>query len=204
MEQLTPILEQYGYPLLFGLGFLEFIGAPIASVPVLIVAGGLAASGDVSVPGIILAAALGGLLADLLWYGAARLRGRGLVDSVCGLSSNPMACVVDVERRVAAVGPAFLLPAKFIPGAGNLVAAASGLTGMTLGAFLVMDGLGVLAWATVYAGAGWIFSAQVDQVIQLATGLASWLVGGSLLLITGAGVWRFMKVRMHRGMHDSM
>ena len=159
MEQLTLLLVQFGYPLLFGLGFLEFIGAPIASVPVLIVAGGLAASGDVSVPGIILAAALGGLLADSLWYGAARLRGRSLVDSVCGLSSNPMACVLTVERKVSAVGPVFLLPANFIPGAGNLVAAASGLTGMTVGAFLIMDGLGVLAWATVYAGVGWIFSA---------------------------------------------
>lgn len=74
MEQLTALLEQYGYLLLFGLGFLEFIGAPIASVPVLIVAGGLAASGGVSVPGIILSAALGGLLADSIWYGTARLR----------------------------------------------------------------------------------------------------------------------------------
>ncbi|MFG1691046.1 DedA family protein [Gemmatimonadota bacterium] len=204
MEQLTLLLEQYGYPLLFGLGFLEFIGAPIASVPVLIVAGGLAASGGVSVPGIILSAALGGLLADSLWYGAARLRGRGLVDSVCGLSSNPMACVLTVERKVAAVGPAYLLPAKFIPGAGNLVAAASGLTGMTVGAFLVMDGLGVLAWATVYAGVGWIFSAQVDLAIEWATGFASWLVGGALVLIAVAGVWRFVKTHMHRGMHDSM
>ena len=84
------------------------------------------------------------------------------------------------------------------------MAAASGLTGMGLGAFLIMDGLGVLAWATVYAGVGWIFSAQVDQVMQWASGLTVWLAGGGFLLIAGAGAWRFIKVRMHRSMHDSM
>ena len=68
MEPLVLLLERYGYGLLFGVGFLEFVGAPIASIPVLIVAGALASSGDVSFFIIVLAAALGGLCGDLTWY----------------------------------------------------------------------------------------------------------------------------------------
>jgi len=204
MEQITLLFEQHGYPLLFGLGFVEFIGAPIAGTPMLIAAGGLAAAGGLSGPAIILAAALGGFSADIFWYSAARIRGRGLVDTVCGLSSNPMACVLSVEQKVSSMGPWFLLPAKFIPGAGNLVAAASGLTPVSLGAFLVLDGLGVLAWASVFTGLGWIFSAQVGQVIQWASQFTAWLVALAGLLVGGAGAWRVLKVRMHRSMHQAM
>ena len=204
MEQFTLVFEQHGYLLLFGIGFLEFIGAPIAGIPLLIAAGGLAAVGGVSVPAIVLAAALGGLTADVVWYSAARFRGRGLVDTVCGLSSNPKACVLSVERRVASVGPWYLLPAKFIPGAGNMVAAASGFTGISLGAFLILDGLGLLAWASAYTGMGWIFSAQVEQMIQWASQFTIWIVALAALLIGAAGAWRVAKVRMHRVEHQAM
>jgi membrane protein DedA with SNARE-associated domain len=204
MDQLTILFEQHGYLLLFGLGFLEFIGAPIAGVPLLIAAGGLAAVGGLSVPGVILSAALGGFLADIVWYVVARLRGRGLVDTVCGLSSNPMACVLGVEKRVAAVGPWYLLPAKFVPGAGNIVAAASGLSPVAFGTFLLMDGLGVLAWAAVFTGLGWLFSAQVEQAVQWADQFTVWLLAVAALLITLGGVWRVLKVRMHRAAHQAM
>jgi len=204
MEQFTLVFEQHSYLLLFGLGFLEFIGVPIAGIPLLIAAGGLAAAGGVSVPAIVLAAALGGLTADVVWYSAARFRGRGLVDTVCGLSSNPMACVLSVERRVAAVGPWYLLPAKFIPGAGNMVAAASGFTGISLGAFLILDGFGLIAWASVYTGVGWVFSAQVEKMVQWASHFTIWFVALAALLIGSAGAWRVVKVRMHRVGHRAM
>ena len=204
MENLTLLLETHGYLLLFGLGFLEFIGAPIAGVPLLIAAGGLAAMGAVSVPLIVLATAFGALTADTVWYSLARIRGRGLVDRVCGLSSNPRACVLSVERRVAAVGPWYLLPAKFIPGVGNMVAAASGFAGISLGAFVIMDGLGGLAWAAVYTGVGWVFSAQVEHLIDWASQFTLWIGAGAGLLIGAAGAWRVAKVRMHRVGHRAM
>jgi len=204
MEQLTILFEQHGYLLLYGIGFIEFIGAPIAGAPLLIAAGGLAAAGGLSAPAIILAAALGGFSADIVWYSAARLRGRGLVDMVCGLSSNPMACVLGVERKVSSMGPWFLLPAKFVPGAGNLVAAASGFAPIPLGVFLILDGLGVLAWASVFTGLGWIFSAQVELGLQWASQFTIWIVAAGGLAIGAAGAWRVAKVRMHRVGHEAM
>jgi membrane protein DedA with SNARE-associated domain len=204
MEQLTLLFEQHGYFFLFGLGFLEFIGAPIAGVPMLIAAGGLAAAGGISIYGTIVAAAAGGFFADIIWYSTARWRGRGLVDSVCGLSSNPKACVLGVEKKLASLGPGYLLPAKFIPGVGNLVAAASGFAPVSFGAFLLLDGLGVLAWASVFSGLGWVFSAQVELAVSWAGQFVLWLVAGGGALMGAAGAWRVMKVRMHRAGHQTM
>jgi membrane protein DedA with SNARE-associated domain len=204
MEQLGLLLERFGYPLLFGVGFLEFAGAPIASVPILVIAGALAASGDVSVAGIVISAALGGLVGDLLWFGLARWRGQGLVDLVCGLSSNPMACVIGVERRVQAVGPRYLAPAKFIPGAGNLVAAASGFTNMRLRTFLLFDLVGLSIWSAVYTILGWIFAAQVGSVIEWASAFTLWIVAMVSGLIGAAAAWRVAKVWMHKRHHDAM
>lgn len=204
MEQLTLLFEQHGYLLLFGIGFVEFIGAPIAGAPLLIAAGGLAAAGGGSIPLMVLAAGLGGYSADVLWYSTARLRGRGLVDTVCGLSSNPKACVLAVEKRVVAVGPWFLLPAKFIPGAGNLVAAASGFVPVSLGAFLILDGLGVMAWASVFTGVGWVFSDQVEGAVGWASQFSVWLVAVAGVLVGAAGAWRVLKVRAHRVGHEAM
>ncbi|NIN73482.1 MAG: hypothetical protein GTO46_16475 [Gemmatimonadetes bacterium] len=203
MEQLAVLLERYGYALIFAVGFLEYIGAPIASVPILVVAGALASIGSLPLPGIIVAAALGGLASDLIWYVAARVRGRGLVEAVCGLATNPMACVTVVEKRLLSVGPRYLLPSKFLPGTANLAAAASGFAGIGVRKFIAFDGIALVLWAAAYTSAGWIFSTQVEQVIEWASGFTLLIVVGAAGLITSAGVWRFLKVRMHRPHHEA-
>lgn len=204
MEHITLLLDQFGYPFLFAVGFLEFVGAPVVSVPVLVVAGAAAASGTLSLPGLVVAAALGGLVADLVWYGMARWRGRSLVDTACGLSSNPMACILKVEARVRSVGPIFLVPAKFLPGSGNLVAAASGFAGTGLGVFATLDALGLLIWGGVYGGAGWLFRERVEQVVDLASGATVWIVVGGVILVGLAGAWRIAKIAIHGERHRSM
>ena len=175
METATVLLEGYGYWLLLAVGFAEFVGAPIASVPVLIVAGAAAANGALSLPGAALAAAFGGLLADSGWYGLSRWRGQRLVNTVCNLTSNPKSCVLTVSARLETVGPAFVLPSKFIPGTGNLVAAAAGLAGMRPAVFLVSDAAALTMWAAAAAA-----------------------------LILGALIWRHVRARMHREPHRRM
>ena len=63
MDAVGHLLETWGYALLVLVGFVEFIGLPIASVPVLILGGAVAASGGLSLPLVALSAAAGGLVA---------------------------------------------------------------------------------------------------------------------------------------------
>ena len=204
METATVLLEGYGYWLLLAVGFAEFVGAPIASVPVLIVAGAAAANGALSLPGAALAAAFGGLLADSGWYGLSRWRGQRLVNTVCNLTSNPKSCVLTVSARLETVGPAFVLPSKFIPGTGNLVAAAAGLAGMRPAAFLVSDAAALTMWAAAYVSLGFLFSRQVVAAVNWVAGFTSAAAAAAAALILGALIWRHVRARMHREPHRRM
>ncbi len=201
METLVQILDNYGYSLLFALGFAEYAGLPIASVPLLIASGALARAGGLSLPLIAVSAALGGVVADAAWFGLARWRGRSLVSAACALSSNRRACVLGVERRVRRLGNLYILSAKFIPGAGNLIAPAAGYGGIPARRFLLLDGAGLVAWAIAYAGAGWLFSDSVEGLIEIAVGYARWILWSFPLFIIGGAVWRYQKARLHRAGH---
>lgn len=201
METARVLLEGYGYWLLLGVGFAEFAGLPIASVPVLIVAGAAAAEGAISFPAAVLVAALGGLLADSAWYSLSRWRGQRLVNTVCNLSSNPRSCVITIANRIEKVGPLFVLPSKFVPGTGNLVAASAGLAGLGPAAFLASDAAALGMWSTVYLGVGFLFEGQVAAAVNWAAGFAGVAAAAAAALILGAVAWRFVRAGMHREGH---
>lgn len=203
MEQLFVILETYGYWLLLAVGLAEYGGVPIASIPVLIAGGAFAAMGRLELPLVAASAAAGGLIADAGWYALARWKGSRLVGVACGLSSNPNACVVGVQHRVTRLGAAYVLSAKFLPGAGNLVAPAAGYARIPLSRFLALDAVALLVWAVVYSGVGWIFSAEVEAAIEVVLEYARWLLWLGVALVAGFALWRAVKIRRHRRMHES-
>ena len=201
MEAARLLLEGYGYWLLLAVGFAEFAGLPIASVPVLIVAGAAAAEGAISLPAAALAAALGGLLADTTWYSLSRWRGQQLVDTVCNLSSNPRSCVLSIANQLEKVGPMYVLPSKFVPGTGNLVAASAGLAGLRPSAFLSADAVALGLWSVVYLGLGYLLEGQVAATVDWVAGFAGVAAAVAAALILGAIVWRFVRAGMHREGH---
>lgn len=201
MAEWLQFFTHYGYWFLFGVGFLEYLGAPISGAPVVIASGTLAALGILHPGMAVLAVSLGGLLADSIWYGVARWRGQRIVDLVCGFSSNPRACVFNVLQKVARAGPWYILPAKFIPGTGTLIAATAGFAGIRFRTFLWYDALGLLLWTGVYTMIGWLFASQIQAAGARVMHLAGWLIIGVVLLIIASVVWRIVKVKQHRTMH---
>lgn len=201
-EALVGYLDAFGYLTLFGLGFAEYAGVPIASVPVLLTAGALGTSAGLHPLATALSAALGGLVADVGWFLLVRWRGEAVVGAACGLTSNPNACVLGVEERLSTLGPAYVIPSKFVPGAGNLVGAASGLAGMSIPRFVLSDALGLLLWAGVYTTLGRVFEDQIRTVVGFAASYQSWALAAAVLLVAGAAAWRRLRVTRHREAHD--
>ena len=204
MEQLVPFVEQYGYWFLLGIGFIEYAGFPVASIPVLLVAGAMAAMGSLHPVPAVLATATGGLMADALWYALARRNGARLVGRVCALTTNPRACIRGVTDRVGRVGPLFFLPAKFIPGTGNLVAAAAGFAGVRPRVFLALDAVAVTLWAAVYIAVGWIFASRVEVAVGWMVGIGRFAAVAVVVLVAGAVVVRVIKTRAHQRGHTSL
>jgi len=201
---LQDFFVQWGYLVFFVLGFAEFVGVPIASVPFMVMAGALAASSSLSLPLVPLSVTAGALLADAIWYWAGRSRGKWMVDAACGLSSNPLACVLKVQKNLLKIGPRYILAAKFTPGAANLIAPAAGLAQLPPGRFFPMAGVALLLWSTLITGLGWAFSGQVELVILLILHFSQTVGVAILLLILTAGLWRIQKVRRHKGTHVRM
>ena len=203
METLDAFLSSYGYWVFFAVGFAEFVGVPIVSVPVLIGGGAMVASGTLGFGGVVVSVAAGGWLADLGWYSIGRRRGTWLIDVACGLSSNPMACVRTVKNRLSRMGTPYIVLAKMLPGAGNLIAVAAGLAGFGILPFILADAASLILWATIYTGMGWIFSDYVTAAIEwVMTYNRAVVVALTLILLAAA--WRLWKVRFHQEAHRRM
>jgi len=195
MDAVIGLLDTWGYALFLLVGFMEFIGLPIASVPVVILGGAVAASGELSLPLVALSASAGGLVADLTWYWITRWRGSRLVDTVCNLTSNPNACVVTVTNRIEQIGPLYIVPSKFVPGTGNLVAAGAGLARLAPRPFILADTAALLLWGGVYASLGYLFTAEVTGIVEWIAGFAGIAAAVALSLVLLATGWRVALAR---------
>ena len=152
MENLDAFLSSYGYWVFFAVGFAEFVGVPIVSVPVLIGGGAMVASGTLGFWGVVVSVAAGGWLADLGWYSLGRRQGPWLIDVACRLSSNPMACLLTVKNRLSRVGTPYIVLAKMLPGSGNIIAVAAGLAGFGILPFILADGASLILLACSVSG----------------------------------------------------
>ncbi len=194
MESLDAFLSSYGYWVFFAVGFVEFVGVPIVSVPVLIGGGAMVASGTLGFWPVVLSVASGGWLADLGWYWVGRRQGSWLIDVACRLWSNPRACVSTVKDRLSRLGTPYILLAKMLPGSGNLIAVTAGLAGFGTLPFMLADAASLILWAAIYTGTGWILSDQVAPAIEWALTYNGATVVVLMLLVLGA-VWRRREVR---------
>jgi membrane protein DedA with SNARE-associated domain len=170
---------------------------------VLLASGALAAAGTLSVGGVVLAVAAGGLVADVTWLTLARWRGRTIVNAACGLSANPATCVLMVCEKISRFGASYIVVGKFIPGTAPMLAAAAGLAGVSHVRFMAVDAVALLLWASAYTALGWVFASEIETVLVWATSHGRTVVAllaSSIMLIMMA---RLAKARTHRRMHTA-
>jgi membrane protein DedA with SNARE-associated domain len=182
MTELIEFLLRHGYVVLFGAVFLEQVGVPIPSAPVLLAAGTLAAHGNISASTAILLALLASLLGDLVWYQLGRRRGHKVLHLICRLSLEPDNCVRRTEDVFSRHGGRVLLVAKFIPGLNTAAPPMAGHLGMNLFRFLIYDLAGSALWVCSFIGIGIVFSDQVEDVALLLARLGN----GAVILAVGA------------------
>jgi membrane protein DedA with SNARE-associated domain len=192
MHELVAQLSRYGVALIFANVFLEQIGAPIPALPTLIVAGAFAAHGRMHLAAILLVALAASLIADAIWYLIGRRQGHRVLKTLCKISLSPDTCVRSTEMMFEKAGMPSLLYAKFIPGFSTVAPPLAGITGRSLGAFLVWDGLGTLLWAGSGVALGLLFHNAVQRVIGYLETLGFWAV-----VILGAGLAAVVILKWH-------
>jgi len=154
MESFMQFSSAQGYWILFGAVLLDVLGLPLTAIPMLFLAGGLAATGTMSLPFIVVLATVAATAGDVLWYGAGRNGGRYLVhlDRLGGRRKSYLANSIRFAKRYGVV---FLVISKFVPGVASLACPAAGLADMPLARFLVATAASRALWAAAVSWLGY-------------------------------------------------
>src|SRR5579863_4242580 len=139
MQELTHLIQTYGLLLIFAVVLLDEIGLPIPSLPALVAAGAVARNGHFPLPAVIGAALAGALLADAIWYWAARRYGRRVLAILCRISLAPDSCVRQTENLFHRVGPGSLLFARYVPAFTNIAVAMAAVLRLPVAFFLSLN-----------------------------------------------------------------
>ena len=193
MTETLQLLIQHGYAVLFLLVLIDQIGLPLPAVPVLLVAGALAGAGKFNVFAVILLAAGGSFLGHAVWYELGRRLGNAMLVLMCKISFEPDSCVRRTEDTFARFGRSSLLMSKFVPGLSAVAAPMAGMFEMPRLFFWMLNGLGAVVWAGSFIGLGYLFSDQLERVLNLALRLGGWLgavLGAALIAYVGGKYFR--------------
>ena len=185
-------LAEHGASVLFWVIFVEQLGFPLPALPLLVAAGALVATGNMSLATALLVPIAASLPPDLAWYYLGRQKGGNVLGFLCRLSLEPDSCVRDTENVFHRNGPRALLLAKFVPGFSTVAPPLAGIVGMAATTFVLYDLGGTLIWAAVSAGVGALFSNQLEQLIGLFD-----QAGGMMLVILLLGLAGFVGYKFY-------
>jgi len=164
-HEIIALMAQYGVLLVFFNVLVTQLGAPVPAVPTLVVAGALAAGGQVPLLAVVLVAVVASLISDAVWFAAGRRYGGGVMRLLCRISLSPDSCVERSELHFQRWRGQILLIAKFVPGLSTVAPPLTGAMGLPFSRFLLFDGVGSLLWAAVAIGLGYVFAAQIDTLL---------------------------------------
>ena len=196
MELPTHILLMYGYLLLFAWVLVEQLGIPLPATPVLLAAGALTATGEISFPLALLVGLGAALTADSAWYLIGRRYGHHVLRILCKLSMEPTICVRKTQDSFGRRRGVTLMIAKFVPGLATLAPPVAGENGMPFGSFLFFDAIGASLWLGTLLALGRFFG----DLLRHDPSLLDWAgrFSGALLVlgIVGFFVGRVVRRRM--------
>jgi membrane protein DedA with SNARE-associated domain/rhodanese-related sulfurtransferase len=183
---------RHGYLWLFLAALLERVGLPLLVTPLVIAAGAVAGLGDLSLLGIILVTVLASEIGDLIWYELGRNRGPSVLRLLCKISLEPDSCVRRSEDAFARHMTTSLISSKFVPGVGRLAGPVAGMSGMARDQFLLLNGLGSLLWALVFALVGYIPARKlpIDVLLEEAAG---WFLILLVVALAANVIWKYVQ-----------
>jgi membrane protein DedA with SNARE-associated domain len=176
MHRTLEFLLHHGYVVLLGWVFAEQIGLPLPSMPLLLAAGALAGTGQLSFFASLFYVALASVAADFIWFQLGRRKGIRVLQLLCKISLEPDSCVRRTQGIFSKQGARSLLVSKFVPGLGTVTPPLAGIFHMRTRRFLLFDATGSLLWGCTFLGLGYVFSGQIERVAERLASLGGWLL----------------------------
>lgn len=195
MEETLDFVARHGGPLIFALVFLDQLGLPIPTVPVLLALGALAGSGRVDPATGFPAAVAGSLCADFVWFRLGRWKGTPVLGFLCRVALEPDTCVSRTHDLFARHGVKSLLVAKFVPGFDTVAPPLAGLLGVGTLRFLAWSVAGAVLWLAAFGGLGYVFSSRLEDLASRAAEYGNAVVLVVVALVAAYLTWKYAERR---------
>lgn len=185
-------ITQWGYPGIFLLMVAENVFPPIPSELIMPFAGYAAASGELSIVGVLVAGMLGSLAGTSAWYFAARLLGLHRFTLLCNKLGR-VATIHEDDIDMAArwferYGPLAVFVGRLIPAIRTLISVPAGLAAMPLAKFLAISAAGTLIWTGILTTAGYLLHENYEIVEAWVDPVST----GVFVLIVVIYIYRFV------------
>jgi membrane protein DedA with SNARE-associated domain/rhodanese-related sulfurtransferase len=191
-------IAKHGYIVLFVWLTAEQLGAPVPAAPMLIAAGVLSVTGQLTFTSALVIAVLGCLLGDSAWYVFGKLRGSQVLRILCKISLNPETCVRRSSEFISRNGGRSLVVAKFVPGIGSVAVPLAANSGISLGSFFFYDIIGSMLYAGAYLAAGRLLGDRIDRLSGFANSIKSISLALAILAALAILGWRFYQRQRFR------
>jgi membrane protein DedA with SNARE-associated domain/rhodanese-related sulfurtransferase len=194
-QQLLFHISQYGL-LIVGLNVLfNQIGLPVPVVPTLMLAGTLAAKGDLPFFELFSVAVIACLIADCAWYWVGEKYGIRVLKTLCRISLEPDSCVNQTQSQFDRWGVNSLIVAKFVPGWSTIAPPLAGALAIGWLRFVALSTLAAMLWVGAGLLGGMIFQSQIERLLIQLDRYGSIAVIGALLLFAGYIAYKWWERR---------
>lgn len=184
------LIEAGGYLGIFFLMLLETVFPPIPSEVIMPVAGVSAATGSLTLGGVIGSGTAGAMVGNFIWYLLARAIGINRFQPFITKFGRWLTIDwPDVERAhtvFGRFGAIIVCAGRIIPTIRSVISIPAGLLRMHLIAFLFWSTLGTVAWSSGLAIAGWWLGQRFADVEAVVGPLSM----GIMVFIALVYVWR--------------
>lgn len=191
-------ITKHGYLALFGWITAEQLGLPVPAAPILLAAGVLSASGQLTWTLALMVATLGCLIGDTAWYAIGKARGSSVLRVLCKISLEPDTCVRRASEFIARHGGRSLLIAKFVPGVSSMAVPLAATSGISWFTFVSYDSGGSMLYAAAYLALGRFLGSRIEKLSGFADSIKNVTVILALLVAAIIVGRRFYRRRFQR------
>jgi membrane protein DedA with SNARE-associated domain len=160
------LVKDFGYPLLFVLVMSEAGGVPIPGETALIAAAVLASQGKLQIEIVILLAAAGAIVGDNIGYLIGRKGGRWLLERPGPFLRQRQEVLRVGEPFFAAHGPKAVFFGRFVLGLRVWASWLAGATRMRWRSFALWNALGGIAWASAVGLVAYLLGHSAGNAIE--------------------------------------
>jgi len=162
---------------------LDQIGLPVPAIPTLIVAGAIAADGQMPLSALFAWSVIACLVADCGWYLVGQKYGIRVLKTLCKISLEPDSCVSQTQTRFERWGINSLVIAKFVPGLAIIAPPMAGALRIGWLRFVVLSFLGAVLWVGAALIAGVLFKSQIARLLEHLSAIGSIAGAGAAILL---------------------